>query len=100
VEGIVTETPRFSYPSGLNVELLLVYFFEVFTAYWLNKLLILAIGFVSMFYFLKNEVKQPVACCFGLSLIWATLAFYPHRGVSIAALPLIFTVFRHLREGK
>jgi len=100
VQGFVTETPRFSYPSGWNVELLLVYFFDVFTAHWLNKLLILAIGFVSMFYFLKHEVKQPVVYCFGLSLIWATLAFYPHRGVSIAALPLIFTVFGHLREGR
>src|SRR5690606_21041708 len=26
-------------------------------------------------------------------------AFYPHRGVSIAALPLVFTVLRQLREG-
>src|SRR5690606_34913134 len=48
VEGFVTQSPRFSYPSGWNVELLWVYFFDVFTAHWLNKLLILAIGFASM----------------------------------------------------
>jgi hypothetical protein len=99
VQGFVTETPRFSYPSGWNVELFLVYFFDVFTAYWINKLLVFLIAFVSMFYFLKNEVKDGAAFFVGLSLVWATLAFYPHRGISIAALPLIFTLFNQLREG-
>lgn len=99
VQGFVTETPRFSYPSGWNVELFLVYIFDVFTAYWLNKLFILLVAFASMFVFLKQEVKQLPTYFIGLSLVWATLAFYSHRGISIAALPLIFTVFRHLREG-
>lgn len=99
VQGFVTETPRFSYPSGWNLELFLVYFFDVFTAYWINKLLILLIGFASMFYFLKEEVKDGAGFYIGLGLIWATLAFYPHRGVSIAALPLIYTIFSQLRTG-
>src|SRR5690554_4745157 len=88
VQGFVTETPRFSYPSGWNVELFLVHLFDVFTAYWLNKLFILLIGFLSMLYFLKNEVKQGAAYYVGFSLVWATLAFYTHRGISIAAIPL------------
>src|SRR5690554_5781527 len=100
VQGFVTETPRFSYPSGWNVELFLVYFFNVFTAFWINKLLIILIAFASMFYFLKTNVKHGVGLYIGLSLVWATLAFYPHRGVSIAALPLIFTLFNQLREGR
>src|SRR5690606_9742351 len=99
VEGFVTETPRFSYPSGWNVEVMLVYFFNVFNAYLLNKLFIILIAFFSMYAFLKKEVKGEEDLLIGLSLIWATLAFYPHRGISIAALPLIFTVFNQLREG-
>lgn len=99
VQGFVTETPRFSYPSGWNVEMLLVYFFDVFTAYWLNKLFVLVIGFASMYCFLKNEIQEEADIYVVMSLLWATLAFYPHRGISIAALPLVFTVFRHFREG-
>src|SRR5690606_29905945 len=100
VEGFVTETPRFSYPSGWNVELILVYFFNIFNAYWLNKLLVTVISFFSMYVFLINEVKGEKSLLIGLSLIWATLAFYPHRGISIAALPLVYVVFNQLRYGQ
>src|SRR5690606_19344801 len=99
VQGFVTETPRFSYPSGWNVELLLVYFFDVFTAYWVNKLLIMLVAFASMYFYLKMEVKEGDIYCAGLGLIWATLAFYPHRGISIAALPMLFVIFSRFRRG-
>src|SRR5690606_11109814 len=57
VEGFVTETPRFSYPSGWNVELIFVYFFNVFNAYWLNKFLIILVAFFSMYSFLHIGVN-------------------------------------------
>lgn len=100
VEGFVTETPRFSYPSGWNVELIFVYFLNVFNAYWLNKFLIILVAFFSMYSFLNIGVNGKKGLLIGLSLIWATLAFYPHRGISIAALPLVYVVFNQLRYGQ
>lgn len=98
VQGFVTETPRFSYPSGLNVELVLVQFFDIFTAYWINKLLIILIGFLSMCLFLQREKLNESGSVIGLSLLWASLDFYTHRGISIAALPMVFLVLNQLKE--
>src|SRR5690606_21336199 len=48
VEGFVTSTPRFSYPSGFNLEAVLFYWLPLFTAYWINKLLISLVAFLGM----------------------------------------------------
>ncbi|XFE77029.1 DUF6044 family protein [Algoriphagus halophilus] len=45
VEGMLIETPRFSYPSGFNVEMVLYEFFPHLNAYMINKALIIIIAF-------------------------------------------------------
>ncbi|MDO9551787.1 DUF6044 family protein [Rhodonellum sp.] len=102
VKGMVIETPRMSYPSGLNLELLLYFFFPPFLAYALNKFLIGLIAFACMFVFLSHQKPENSTSLTKVlfSLVWATLVFYPHRGISIAALPLIFVLVDQLRFQK
>lgn len=102
VEGMLLELPRFSYPSGFNIEMLLYALFPFFKAYVLNKALIIGIAFFSFRFWLRgqkliaeNTLLETLFC-----LLWASLAFYPHRGISIAALPAIVQVFSLLLQRK
>ncbi|SFT42520.1 hypothetical protein SAMN04489724_0700 [Algoriphagus locisalis] len=95
VQGMLLELPRFSYPSGFNIELLLFALFPFFKAYIINKALICIIAFFSFRFWLRGQKlifgdnTLEVLIC----LLWASLAFYPHRGISIAALPAVVQVF-------
>lgn len=102
VNGMVLETPRMSFPSGFNLELLLYFISPSFLAFSVNKFLISFIGFVSMFVFLSSQKPESSLSLTKIlfSLVWATLVFYPHRGISIAALPLVFVLMDHLRQDK
>ncbi|MDN3669966.1 DUF6044 family protein [Echinicola jeungdonensis] len=101
VQGMVKEIPRFSLPSGLNLELVFYGFMDPLNAYLVNKILIFFIGILSMYGFLnfwKGKWSSTVMILF--ALIWASLPFYPHRGISIAGLPLIALGMGYLWEGR
>ncbi len=100
VSGMLGEAPRFSYPSGWNMEMLLYAAFPHFSAYVLNKFLIYSAGFYSMLLLLHRLFPKKEAPYFiiGMALIWATLAFYPHRGIGIAALPAVYLAFLWLKS--
>ncbi|MBN3518755.1 hypothetical protein JYB62_01970 [Algoriphagus lutimaris] len=95
VEGMLIETPRFSYPSGFNVEMMLYGLFPHLNAYMINKALIIIIAFFSFRFWLRGQQltvkngREEILWC----LLWASLAYYPHRGISIAALPALVQVF-------
>lgn len=96
VPGMIIQSPRFTYPSGLNLEALLYYFFPILPAYMINKLLIFGIGFGSFYFWLRLQSHEriPFLVQIGFSLLWASLAFYIHRGISIAALPALVGIFQ------
>ena len=102
VKGMLLELPRFNYPSGFNVELLLYAIFPFFKAYLLNKALIIGIAFFSFRFWLRGQklIDENTFLEFLISLLWASLAFYPHRGISIAALPAVVQVFSLLLQKK
>ncbi|WBL41259.1 DUF6044 family protein [Algoriphagus halophytocola] len=102
VQGMMVELPRFSFPSGYNLEMLLYALFPFFKAYILNKALIIIIAFFSFRYWLRGQelVLRNTYLEVFLCLLWASLAFYPHRGISIAALPAVIQVFTLLLNGK
>ena len=95
VQGMLLELPRFSYPSGFNIELILYGLFPFFTAYILNKAFICIIAFFSFRFWLRGQklISKDSILEILICLLWASLAFYPHRGVSIAALPAVVQVF-------
>lgn len=102
VEGMILESPRFTYPSAFNVEGILYFLFPVFLAYIINKGLIFLLAYLSFRYWLKSQTDFLVSTfhLYMIPLLWATLAFYPHRGISIAMLPLIVLVFDRLFQDK
>ncbi len=101
VQGMVKETPRFTLPSGLNIEMVLYGILAPFEAYLVNKILIFLIGFLSMYFFLNywRGKSNPIEIVL-FALVWASLPFYPHRGISIAGLPLIALALAYLWEGR
>ncbi|MFC3414207.1 DUF6044 family protein [Algoriphagus hitonicola] len=102
VKGMILESPRFTYPSAFNVEGLLYYFFPILSAYIVNKGLIILLAYFSFRYWLSSQsgiLTSPFLLNL-IPLLWATLAFYPHRGVSIAMLPLVVLVVDRLYSGK
>lgn len=98
VQGFVTETPRFSYPSGWNVEAVLYYLLPVFAAYWVNKLLIIVCAFTGMLFFFSHYWNRNRYEVILIALVWATLAFNQHIGISIAGLPLLVWSFYNLKR--
>jgi hypothetical protein len=98
VQGFVTETPRFSYPSGWNVEAVLYFLLPVFTAYWVNKLLIIICAFGGMLLLFSHHLDNKRSEVISIALLWATLAFNPHIGISVAGLPLLVWSFYRLRR--
>src|SRR5690554_2138951 len=100
VEGFVTETPRFSYPSGWNVEALLYFLLPPFMAYWVNKLLIIICGLGGMVLLFSSSLDSKRSEVVFIGLLWATLAFNPHIGISVAGLPVLVWSFYNLRGKK
>ena len=98
VHGFVTETPRFSYPSGWNVEAVLYFLLPPFAAYWLNKMLIIMGAFGGMFLLFLHHLGGKRSEAVFIALLWATLAFNPHIGISVAGLPLLVWSFYNLRK--
>lgn len=100
--GMLLENPRFVYPSVWSVEGLFYSFFPVLIAYMLLKGAIFLSAYYSFRYWLKSQANLTLDGYLipFLSLIWASMAFYVHRGIGIAALPLVVSVFQQLIDGK
>ncbi|SDD40947.1 hypothetical protein SAMN04488104_102853 [Algoriphagus faecimaris] len=102
IAGMIVESPRFTYPSAFSVEGLLYFLFPLFTAYLVNKVLIFILAYVAFWLWIKHQsfAKLSEKLLFLLPLLWASLAFYPHRGISIALLPVLILVFEALLQDK
>ena len=97
IDGFLGTQYRLSYPAGISVISGLYFLFTPFLAFFLNKVLIYAIGFWGMWLLLPDQFKfSPLlaACC---SFIWASSSFYPFLGVGIAALPAMVFSFNRIR---
>ncbi|UJP64157.1 DUF6044 family protein [Mongoliitalea daihaiensis] len=99
IEGFLIETPRFSFPSGLNGFALLYYLPNTLVAYAIQKAVIVCIAFFSMYvwleFFSKNgsQLERILIAC-----IWASLVFYPHRGISLASIPLLGWLYGYYKS--
>lgn len=101
VNGLLVQSPRFTYPSGWNLDGLLYFLFSPWMAYGFQKAVIFWAALFSFLFWLDIQgLKQSRFQKIAFSLIWASLAYYPHRGISIAALPAIVAVFQLIFQGK
>lgn len=95
--------PRNVYGSEFNVILWLYYFFEPYTAYVVNQILMRLIAFWGMYlllrsHFLKDQSSEWIAI--GVALTFSLLPFWPSGGLSVAGQPLAFFAFLNFRESR
>jgi hypothetical protein len=76
--------------------------FSVWWAYVILKAFIFLVGFYSFRFWIRKQdcLDVPLHLEPFIALLWASLAFYIHRGIGIAALPLIVGIFQELFRGK
>lgn len=98
VEGMLIENPRFTFPSGWNLEAVLYYLFPIWIAYAFHKFLILFFGMFAMLFWIRSQdhLNPSLKMKIALALLWATLSNYIHIGISMAALPMVVGVFQRL----
>lgn len=85
---------RLGFPSELSFGTLLYVIFNPPLAYVINIVLIQIIAFFGMQLLLKEKYKsQNIVLIYTISLVFSQLNFWPHAGISIAGLPLIYFAY-------
>jgi len=99
--------PRLSYGSEFNVTLWLYYFFNTFTAYVLNDILIHTFAFTGMFLLLNRYIITTSTTetyrnilIFISALLFAYVPFWANGGLSVAGQPLVLYAFLNIRAHK
>lgn len=96
------EIMYFSYNSSFNIQTLLFYLFDTFTAYVVTIALSVLIGYISMLLLLKTIfIKNKHFPLLALAAIsYASLATIPVWQIPIASIPLIVFIFIKLLQSK
>lgn len=115
IPNVLSGLPRVSYPSEMNIQVWLFYFFDPFVAYLINITVIHFVAFFSARLFLKEQMveknwfgfsfhhlnRDEVNLSINLSaLYFALLPFWTFGGLSIAGMPLIFNAFLNFLNNK
>jgi hypothetical protein len=83
--------PRVSFSSELSIQVLLYYLFNVHTAYIVNLFLITLLAFGGMVLSLKKKYSDGNdIIIYSVALTYSLLNFWPHAGLSVAGLPLLY----------
>ena len=103
VPQVMKGLPRSVYPTGLNFNLVLVYFFGLFRAYLISNLLIRVIGFIGMVmllrsYFLRERQNQFIVIL--IALTFSVLPVFPPFGLSVLGQPLLLWALFNLHFDK
>jgi len=103
--------PRVSYPSEMNIQIWLYYFFDPFTAYIINAIILHLVAFISARLILKEQFLNHYKHLIPLNhlndkelqffvnfsaLYFALLPHWTLGGLSIAGMPLIFNAFLNI----
>lgn len=95
--------PRLSYGSEFNLLLWMYVFFEPFTAYVINEVLMHVVAFLGMFllterHIVISEYKYRYLYVFIPSILFAMLPFWTHGALSVAGQPLVLWAFLNIRK--
>lgn len=101
VPQIFNGIPRGTLPSELNVTTILYLFFSPYSAYVVDRSLMMIIGFFGTYlllssYFIANAKTTWLAA--GVAAGFAVLPFWP-PGLSVAGTPFLLYAFLNLRSG-
>ena len=97
----IMSSPRIGLGNELDVILWLNYFFEQYTAYAINQVLIRLVAFLGMFFLLNRYIlnKENIQYSYFIALLYSMLPFLPSGGLSVAGLPMITYIFLNIRSG-
>jgi hypothetical protein len=94
IEQPLSGLPRAVFDSEISVSSLLNYLLEIPQAYVVNLLLLQIIAFAGMILFLRKRYDDgSLLVIYGTALIFSQLNFWPHAGISLAGLPLLFYAY-------
>ena len=92
---------RVGFASELDVILWLNYFFEQYTAYAINQVLIRLVAFLGMFSLLNRYIfnEENIRYSYFIALLYSILPFWSPGGLSVAGLPMITYILLNIRGG-
>ncbi|MDQ7047621.1 MAG: DUF6044 family protein [Sulfurovum sp.] len=102
IPNMMNGLPRLSYGSEFTVLLWLYYFFDDFTAYVINDIIVHSTAFLGMALLLSNyiinkDLKYYNIIVFSVALLFALVPFWSNGGLSVAAQPLALYAFLNIR---
>jgi hypothetical protein len=115
IPNVMSGLPRVSYPSEMNLQVWLFYFFPSFYAYLINFLAIHFIAFYGARKFLREQIlkwdylndylqflsDEEKGLIFDFSFLYfALIPFWTLGGISIAGIPLILNAFFNVLNKK
>lgn len=102
VNNIMNGIPRACLPSGINIYNWIIYLFPNFYGYIINLIIIRAIGFYGMYFFIRNWLlKEPhhKALIILVSLSFSLLPIYAFTGIATLGIPLLANAFLFIHKG-
>lgn len=100
IPNMMNGLPRISLGSQFKLYVLLFNWFDPFTAYTINMVLIRFIAFIGMYLLLKKHLIKGrySLITVGVALAFSLLPFWPFGALSIAGLPLALYTFLNFRN--
>jgi len=105
IPNMMNGLPRLSYGSEFNVTLWLYYFFDDFTAYTINDIIVHIVAFLGMVlllskYIIDKNIKYYNLIVFSVALLFALVPFWANGGLSVAGQPLALYAFLNIRSNQ
>jgi hypothetical protein len=101
IPQVMNGLPRCALRSGINLEVWSFLWFEPYTAFLINFIVIHLLGFVGMFLFLKRYVitdKSQLFITISIAICFAFVPTYMVHGISVHGQPLLLFSFLNIKE--
>lgn len=103
VPNVMNGLPRSAFPTGISLNMVMVYLFGTYWGYVINRALVHIIGFVSMYTLLRRHyipgTERRYIVIF-ISLLFSLIPVYSAFGVSVMAQPLLLFCFINILKGE
>lgn len=94
IEQPLSGLPRISFGSELSIQTFINYIFNTYNAYVINVILIQLFAFLGMVLLLRKKYTDGnTLIIYSIAIIFSQLNFWPHAGLSVAGLPLLYYAY-------
>ena len=105
IPNMMNGLPRLSYGSEFNILLWLYYFFDDFSAYVINDIIVHIVAFFGMLlllshYIIEQKCSYRNFIIFTTALVFALIPFWSNGGLSVSGQPLVLYAFLNIRSAK